>query len=224
MHKSMMILFLLLLTSSVNASTIYFRGEITHSSDPYLMGASVGDTFTGNLTYDLDTYGGEEECSSGFGECYFDWNFNIGPYYYSNWNGGDITYISINNGSNSDNIGFHQTSMEVTLPTNAPVNDFVEGWFDIFSSLSFIDETGQALENSDMPTPYELASSFNNGLLDYWGDGLAEDDLKTYRLKGQINNVSVPEPTTILLFGTGLAGLIGFRMRRKKNYYPFCKP
>lgn len=32
-----------------------------------------------------------------------------------------------------------------------------------------------------------------------------------------INTAPIPEPATILLFGTGLAGLIGTRLRKKKK-------
>ncbi len=228
MHKSMMILFLLLLTSSVNAGTIYFRGEITHSPDPYLMGASVGDSFTGSLTYDLDTYGGEEECSSGYGRCLFDWIINVGPYYYSNRGaGGDIQGISVQNDRNwgdywGDSIQFYQTTVsDGNGPsTNAPVIDFVYMWIDIYAYLTFFDQTGEALNSSEMPTPYELASGFNNGEFWFGGEGVVGTDseayLHDYRVIGQINNVSVPEPATILLFGSGLAGLIGFRIRRKQ--------
>ena len=34
---------------------------------------------------------------------------------------------------------------------------------------------------------------------------------------GNGNPVPVPEPTTMLLFGTGLAGFVGTKLRRKKK-------
>ncbi len=59
-----------------------------------------------------------------------------------------------------------------------------------------------------------LASSFNNVTrVDFLGGGYFTIDDFTY------NNESapVPEPTTMLLFGTGLAGLLGIRINRKKK-------
>jgi hypothetical protein len=44
---------------------------------------------------------------------------------------------------------------------------------------------------------------------------LAVDD--TYTLQVSLDPAPVPEPTTMLLFGTGLAGLMGSRIRRKKK-------
>lgn len=78
-----------------------------------------------------------------------------------------------------------------------------------------------------------LASSFYwsnvTDLPDVWGFNMSNgeayhriyDDPAGYGLairSGQVATTApVPEPTTMLLFGTGLAGLVGSRVRKKKN-------
>ena len=44
----------------------------------------------------------------------------------------------------------------------------------------------------------------------YYGSGLAIRS-------GEVSTAPIPEPTTILLFGTGIAGLVGSRLRRRKK-------
>ncbi len=56
---------------------------------------------------------------------------------------------------------------------------------------------------------YYLKVSLYNDL------ALAQGD--SYTLQVSLDPAPVPEPTTILLFGTGLAGLAGSRIRRKKK-------
>jgi hypothetical protein len=72
----------------------------------------------------------------------------------------------------------------------------------------------------DQPGTYYLSVSLYN-----WDDSfpgqiigpmaLAPND--EYVLQVSLNPAPVPEPTTMLLFGTGLAGLLGSRIRRKKK-------
>ena len=53
---------------------------------------------------------------------------------------------------------------------------------------------------------------------DYWnqvGEALAVGD--TYTLQVSLDPAPVPEPTTMLLFGTGQACLAGSQIRRKKK-------
>jgi len=74
--------------------------------------------------------------------------------------------------------------------------------------------------------PYNLVTSHNDGDGDYtinmaWNVGELAAGASTtiqydYALGTDASGHTVPEPATMLLFGTGLAGLVGARLRRKK--------
>jgi len=55
----------------------------------------------------------------------------------------------------------------------------------------------------------------NNNTVEDFGSG--RSDFGSYGFSGGSEApASVPEPATMLLFGTGIAGLAGIRIRRKK--------
>jgi len=64
--------------------------------------------------------------------------------------------------------------------------------------------SGYLLDNT--PTSMPTSGSWETG----------DKDLSHLTLYGR-GSTPVPEPTTMLLFGTGLAGLVGSRMRKKKQ-------
>lgn len=89
-----------------------------------------------------------------------------------------------------------------------------------------------ATDNPDFTFSLGLADDFNawyngqEGMLSFWFGGAMLDgnNQMTGTLQGNIilegaahNNDPVPEPATMLLFGTGIAGLLGLR-KKKQNH------
>jgi len=85
-------------------------------------------------------------------------------------------------------------------------DDFTPKVGDIFSILT----TGGVVSGSF--DPYIFENSL--GLSSYWDIGYGKNFVNIEYL-GTTN--PVPEPATMILFGTGLAGLIGVRLRKKKK-------
>ena len=61
--------------------------------------------------------------------------------------------------------------------------------------------------------PLNISITANGG----WGDGILELDTSTFTLDYDNGAAPVPEPSTILLMGIGLLGLVGYSRKRSKK-------
>jgi hypothetical protein len=80
------------------------------------------------------------------------------------------------------------------------------GW-DIFLESA----NNQALITTTLGTPLDLSADFNT-----FGDGFNTDEPGTWTSSASV----VPEPESIVLFSSGLAGLIGHLAQRRRNGAP----
>jgi hypothetical protein len=139
------------------------------------------------------------------------------------WDSGRQGYLGVWPMDGPVTINFNLT--ELLSGFGAFMNYIDGGQYSSIISISAYDGSNNLLEtynvlNDPISTPNGINDGAFRGILrntadiasiQFYGLGIVLDDL-TF----QADAAPVPEPATMLLFGTGLAGLVGARLRRKK--------
>ena len=192
--------------------TFEFEGQVNRVDDTVNNiqsgSISVGDYMSGSFTIDTtspDTNPDDPETGSYvMDSSLVDFRFNF--------NGDSLSQTS-------PDFEFHVVARNTLGDFNQQViavaeNDFdsIWGWTPEYMIMGIYNHTSLVLENDYIPTDIDL-SQWDGGSWRIAGGGT--------KLTGSIDVISrtapVPEPATIFLFGTSLAGLAGSRLRRKKK-------
>ena len=200
----------LLVSGQVGASTIKveFTGTV---SDVYtLRGFEVGDIFEATFTYDADLPTHSTSIST-----------NPQSYYYQG-----LTAEPLGMTGTLDGVPFQTIYQDEFAVTNGSPDKFTYLARNIYldgvflgsgSAMSFaaIDNTGQSFSGTEFPTLDELTNgTFDQISLSIMDPTGGDQNLAAHAF-GTITVSAVPAPPALLLFGTGIIGLIGFSKRRK---------
>lgn len=181
--------------STAMATTIYTDSDLgTHATG-------------GPSAISLTGLAGHSELTLNFDLFIFDsWDGNIGAW----WGGPDLFGFTID----GTDYSWAFDNMHLTYETN-PDTTYNTGSYNSINTWGPIDR--QFVNYQD---GFTFAHSGTDLTISFWGSGLQDISDESWQVTNLVvgtNSNPVPEPTTMLLFGTGLAGLAGSRLRKKKR-------
>lgn len=151
--------------------------------------------------------------------------FSIGKFeelYIGDTPQGELTPVSFLSPWNSDWFTYDGNILDmksgtgyINIPTDSTFNWTGYFWYSMKAGNSFGLYGSGELVTLKAGVNYEI--QWDIGISDTNVSGFTTNGLSHFSLWGETVSTPVPEPATMLLFGTGLAGLVGSRFRKKKK-------